>query len=413
MSSLALTSNFEPSTVLEELSLEQQRQVFAVLDDRIGQWRHERYKEFRNTESHLQSLLDERTDLDLQIESNDNWFKTKGKENLDNGPSDLNSRRRRAKNFWERKQELETKIAQAETAKGDLSQLIESLNKLEAQEFELQLNGILLPYVKDLERRQLLENVQRAKSQRESQERKQREVEQQELQVRYQEFLQRVERNAREQRGRNQEQIKAICEERDVCDLYHFTPFDNVESILTSGLVSRLSLEARPTNSIMPDPYRLDGWNNWISISISFPNDKLFHVFRRRLPDISNWVLVRLSPTLLWERNCRFIPTNAAATDRRMFSDNHWSTAAAFEKMFLNEDMRQNVPPSFCTDPQAEVMVEEHVPVGYFDSLVVQNSDMKSELEHLSRLPVEVDPSLFGNRSDNSYWRSGQRVPFG
>jgi len=96
-----------------------------------------------------------------------------------------------------------------------------------------------------------------------------------------------------------------------------------------------------------------------------------------------------------------------------MFSDNHWSTAAAFEKMFLNEDMRQNVPPSFCTDPQAEVMVEEHVPVGYFDSLVVQNSDMKSELEHLSRLPVEVDPSLFGNRSDNSYWRSGQRVPFG
>ena len=406
-------TEFEASVILEQLSIEQKQQVFAALDEQIGQWRNERYKEFRESESHLQSLLDERTDLDLQIESNNRWFETQRNENLDPRPNDLRSRLERARLLSERKQELETKIAQAETEKGSISQLIESLNTLEVQEFELRLKAILRPIARNLERQQLLENVQRARSRRESQEQEQRAAEQQELQVRYQEFLERVERNAREERGRNQERIKGICEERDVCHLYHFTPFDNVESILTSGLVSRLSLETRPTNSIMPDPYRLDGWNNWISISISFPNDKLFHVFRRRLSNISNWVLVRLSPTLLWERNCRFIPTNAAATDRRMFSDNHWSTAAAFEKMFLNEDMRQNVPPSFCTDPQAEVMVEEHVPMGYFDSLVVQNSDMKFKLEHLSRLPVEVDPSLFGDRSDNSYWRGGRRVPFG
>ena len=124
MSSLASTSNFEPSTVLEELSLEQQRQVFAVLDDRIGQWRHERYKEFRNSESQLQSLLDERTHLELQIENNDKWFETKGKENLDNGPNDVNSRTQRAREFWERKQQLDSEIARGETAKENISQLI-------------------------------------------------------------------------------------------------------------------------------------------------------------------------------------------------------------------------------------------------------------------------------------------------
>jgi hypothetical protein len=412
MRTLASTSKFEPSTVLEELSLEQQRQVFAVLDDRIGQWRHERYKEFRNSESQLQSLLDERTYLELQIENNDKWFETKGKENLDNGPNDVNSRRQRAREFWERKQQLDSKIARGETAKENISQLIEALNKLEAQEFELQLKGLLLPYVKDLEHKQLLEKVQRARSRRKDQDRKHREAEQQQLQVRYQEFLRRQERNASEKRERAQEKIRAICEKRGVNSLYHFTPFDNVNSILSSGLVSRFSLEAQKINVIKPDPYRLDGWENWISISISFPNDKLFYVFRRRLPNLSDWVLVSLSPALLWEQNCRFMPTNAAATDRRMFSDDHWSSEAAFEQMFLNEHMRQDVPKSFCTDPQAEVMVEEHVPARYIKSLVVRNSDVRFGLENLSRLPVEVDPSLFEDRCDNSHWRDGQRVPF-
>ena len=73
----------------------------------------------------------------------------------------------------------------------------------------------------------------------------------------------------------------ALLQNRGVKHLYHFTNIDNLSSILRHGILSVNKLRSNGIKYFYNDPNRYDGNPDAISISISFPNSKLFYKFRK------------------------------------------------------------------------------------------------------------------------------------
>mgnify|MGYP003591485674 CR=1 FL=1 len=188
-------------------------------------------------------------------------------------------------------------------------------------------------------------------------------------------------------RGDQKEAIRARVEARKICHLVHFTPVENVESIRDKGLLSRSVLDINDLEYIYTDEQRLDGGLNWISLSVSFPNYKMFYAKRELLKrKVGGWAVMLIKKEALWELDCRFIPTNAASFGVRKFQDNKYSSVEAFERMFTDIKRNKGIPDYYTTDPQAEVMIQSKVPFEYIEGIEFENSE------------------LFGCRSDYDDW---------
>ena len=55
----------------------------------------------------------------------------------------------------------------------------------------------------------------------------------------------------------------------------HFTPFENVGSILKYGIMSNEEINKKDFHSLKVDNNRFDGRENFICTSVSFPNSRL------------------------------------------------------------------------------------------------------------------------------------------
>ena len=88
--------------------------------------------------------------------------------------------------------------------------------------------------------------------------------------------------------NRNQLEIKNFLQERDIDELIHFTCVDNLESILSNGLLSLEDLYYNQIHYYYNDENRLEHKDNAICLSISFPNYKMFYKYRMKLKDFFN-----------------------------------------------------------------------------------------------------------------------------
>lgn len=118
-------------------------------------------------------------------------------------------------------------------------------------------------------------------------------------------------------------------------------------------------------------------------------------------------MVLLIKPDILWELDCKFIFTNAASCEIKLFADEKWSSAQAFEEMFNSSEYRMNIPEFYTTDPQAEVMVKHKIPREYIQGIAVQSRVDITWLNHLMQImqtQVEVNPSLFAARKDFEHW---------
>ncbi|HBF47824.1 MAG TPA: hypothetical protein DDW91_15775 [Shewanella frigidimarina] len=190
----------------------------------------------------------------------------------------------------------------------------------------------------------------------------------------------------------DKEVIKAICKERGIAELIHFTKIQNVRSILDIGLNSKDYNSEIAKKHKINDRGRFDYRTHMISLSISYPNDKMF--YRNRINDHSRSSdLLRLSPSILWELDCLFCPTNAANSTVSSASDETLSGSCALQKLFnkQSEELRACDP----YDSQAEVLVNSHIPKKYIESVVIQ---METEALLDANFNVNVDSGYFQNR---------------
>ena len=168
------------------------------------------------------------------------------------------------------------------------------------------------------------------------------------------------------------ERILNILETRKITQLIHFTKRQNVNSILNNGLLSLQELKKRNLEYVYNDPERRDDWNYAISLSITYKNSFLFESFKRRqkLND-SDFVEIKIDPSVIVENECIFCDTNAASHTFDQYRQNDdelamLKTWLAFDGMFketvkrhtLNERgkiKRFNQKPNETTCSQAEI----------------------------------------------------------
>lgn len=204
-----------------------------------------------------------------------------------------------------------------------------------------------------------------------------------------------------------QRTIRRVAEARGIKKLGHFTPFQNVESILTHGLHTRTFLEENDQgiDAYGTDSQRLDGFPHTISMSIEGINSAMLK--RKMKEDNCNWAIMEIDAEILWTHTCRFCWDNAACKNVRKYG--RLNDAKHFDSMFEDWDHMGstwrgyfNVPDHRPSRDAAEVMVFGHVPASKILGITVENWACRSALERamngndqLPKVDIEVSSSAF------------------
>ena len=200
------------------------------------------------------------------------------------------------------------------------------------------------------------------------------------------------------------QEIRAEVERRGIPHLVHFTRCENLASILRHGLLSVTDCHAQGIQAVRNDMMRLDGKPEGTSLSITFPNYKMFYKYRQFDP-AADWVVLLLSVRILWEKECGFFKNNAADARIRMLSREKLETVQALRDLFESTDApRQKwLRPYDPTDPQAEIMVYNVIEPNLIETVAFERKDVA---EKWKRVVGGVDTiyagrgkGLFGSRA--------------
>ena len=200
--------------------------------------------------------------------------------------------------------------------------------------------------------------------------------------------------------------------QRGIKYLLHFTKYSNLPGIMANGLVRRSELDSRGLEYAFNDDMRLDGHPNSLSVSIGFPNYRMFYPARNKYPD-DTWVILALRPSVLIKKPCAFYPMNAATGCYKGIDPASLQTVEALDAMFGNvngvERNTLNIPDNFTTDPQAEVLVFADIEPLYIGGIATQNKAQEQEVRqaypHFGDDNVKYFPSLFSWRKDYQHWQ--------
>lgn len=186
--------------------------------------------------------------------------------------------------------------------------------------------------------------------------------------------------------------------------LVHFTSLSNLESILSNGLLSREILDLLSYNYVYSDPIRLDNKRDFISNSISFPNYKMFYSKMMEDPK-KDWAVLSIDSDILIDKlDTEFYRTNCASSNPSKCRFNPCSNEA-LEDMYYTSNREPDLPSSFTTDPQAEVMIKDRIDPSYINCVDTQifNSDVYY-LTNNFHVNYNDGPDLFTYRKDYKRW---------
>lgn len=210
-----------------------------------------------------------------------------------------------------------------------------------------------------------------------------------------------------------QAEMKKAVEQREIPFLVHFTYVDNLPSIVENGLLSRQIMDQNNTPYHYNDDLRLDNRPHTVSLSIAAPNSDMFSALKYRSNTTNEyWAMVIIDPKVLWELPCLYFSNNAACSEFRWKADWFFQKKRAFDAMFAG-DRSSNMPAFYPTLPQAEVMVVDHVPAKYiqtihlYDQRIVEY--LKPKVGKHEYLFEKNDLSIFDGRSSR-YEMSDKKI---
>jgi hypothetical protein len=170
-----------------------------------------------------------------------------------------------------------------------------------------------------------------------------------------------------------------ILRRRNIAELFHFTRADNLSSILCNGLLSVDELDRQGLMAYRNDAKRLDGRPEAISVSVSFPNFRMFWKYRKEHTS-ADWALLILDPALLLDGDCAFCFVNAADHRIRDLPRKDLTSPMALEAMFATtERLPRSGSLRDCdpTDPQAEVLVFSRIKPDRIRTVVFQSDAIR------------------------------------
>lgn len=150
--------------------------------------------------------------------------------------------------------------------------------------------------------------------------------------------------------------------------LLHFTYSESLDSILQAGILSRQTMQVKYSQFTYSDEHRYDDLREASCLSVDFPNYLMLYKYRQVKPDIC---ILAIDVSVLWELPCLFTTVNAARAlhNHRPSTMGGYAGISAFEKLFIDRDNHRviyDLPASFTTDPQAEVLVLNTIAPRYF-----------------------------------------------
>ena len=207
------------------------------------------------------------------------------------------------------------------------------------------------------------------------------------------------------------ESIRTILQQRNISRLYHFTNANNLDSILRNGLQPRSSLENEGVVFSYNDPLRIDGHKNSVSLSVEFPNYKMFYRIRQEAGEGHNWAVLELSANILCDGTCAFCRTNASDASVITIPMEQKLGSQALLRLFDEWEGKPDrnelgIPLCYPTNPQAEVLVFECIPICYINRICFDTQSVMEEYSsvYLYNIQVQIEKNLFCPRSDHRYW---------
>lgn len=202
------------------------------------------------------------------------------------------------------------------------------------------------------------------------------------------------------------------CKERGIEVFVHFTNVTNLPSILDLGLLPREDLDYYFIDYSYNDSYRMDLVKNSVSLSVSSPNYRMFYKLRCANPN-THWAVILLSAIDVLKLDCAFCYTNAANSCITNIPINNRKTATAFESMFMDElfgNKRSEIGLELyeTTDPQAEILVMEPIPVSAIEYIVFDSYAIMNQYKPIIEshgINCSVDVGYYRPRRDYEYWR--------
>lgn len=228
------------------------------------------------------------------------------------------------------------------------------------------------------------------------------------------------------------EPLRKVVQDRGIKKLYHFTQARNLDSIFEHGILSRNEIYSLGIDAAVNDNERWDRRTNGVSVSISGPNYQMLYALkigkknRGETCPGDTYVLLELDPSLLYELDCAFYPTNAASNRVRHDSKTDFKSAQALDNMFADgvrcpagtySRAKWGLNPWETSDPQAEVMVFEKIPAHYIKCVIFETEEMDYEysrwVTNRSHIPFKnllYDDMPFKPRRDYSDWSKGMNA---
>lgn len=194
-------------------------------------------------------------------------------------------------------------------------------------------------------------------------------------------------------------------------EFVHFTNERNLLSILNRGVLSRKVLQENNIPFEYTDEMRLDGMPEAVSLSVTSPNYQMFYKYRV-LKKKSNWVVIAFDSKKILEYKCSFYRANASSGDSYQFEKGERRNVEAFEEMFSDWDpyhsrWNMDLSSNETTNPQAEVMVFDAIPISCISRVVFQKENrLKMYISLLSGLGIAgvCGEYFFSPRRDYKYW---------
>ncbi|WP_338836011.1 DarT ssDNA thymidine ADP-ribosyltransferase family protein [Neomoorella thermoacetica] len=179
---------------------------------------------------------------------------------------------------------------------------------------------------------------------------------------------------------------------RGITRLCHLTQSRKLVHILSSseGILSQAQLTITNPGLLDPnDQARLDGYVDYVSCSIEYPNTWYFRAVKERDKLFTEWVALLLSPELLWSSGTLFCQFNAATCRGALVRGGF----DAFASLFASEvsglrGVRRRTPkmlPCCPTDDQAEVLIPRNVPRDMILAVAVPSAEQaRIEMKRLA-----------------------------
>jgi len=200
---------------------------------------------------------------------------------------------------------------------------------------------------------------------------------------------------------------------RNITTLIHFTNEKNLKSIIENGILSKDTLDNRKMAYYYNDEYRFDNLSDTISLSVTFPNYKMFYSLRKENV-ADDWVVILIDAEKVLSKPCAFCYDNAANSGISVIPLRQRMSLYAFHEMFSDDIFgckrtEMGLSENEATSPQAEILAFESIPIEAIKCIVFEKESIKEKYVSLLKsvgIESTVCEHYYYPRHDYKYWQN-------